>query len=229
MSASASQITSLTIVYSTVYSRRRSKKTPKLRVTGNCEGNSPVTGEFPAQRASYAENVSIWWRHYGKGYANYSVVLCNPIVWLPGNTPGYTSTSSHLSQGRGFYRLCWPCLSLQWRHNEHDGVSNHRRLDCLLNFFSGAYQREHQNSTPLAFVRGIHRWPDILNEWYSFYCRIIFHVPRNYCCHEVQRVFFIFSSIMLYDFQHALSYHLCNEILFSFVFSKWSNSWHDLI
>ena len=29
-------------------------------------GNSPVTGEFPAQRASYAENASIWWRHHGK-------------------------------------------------------------------------------------------------------------------------------------------------------------------
>ena len=32
--------------------RRRSKKTSNLRVTGHCEGNSPVTGEFPAQRAS---------------------------------------------------------------------------------------------------------------------------------------------------------------------------------
>ena len=29
-----------------------------------CAGNSPVTGEFPAQRASNAENVSIWWRHH---------------------------------------------------------------------------------------------------------------------------------------------------------------------
>ena len=44
--------------------RRRSKKTAKLRVTGLCEGNSPVTGEFPAQRASNAERVSIWWRHH---------------------------------------------------------------------------------------------------------------------------------------------------------------------
>ena len=35
--------------------RRRSKKTSKLRVTGLCVGNSPVTGEFPAQRASNAE------------------------------------------------------------------------------------------------------------------------------------------------------------------------------
>ena len=40
------------------------KETSKLRTTGLCEGNSPVTGEFPAQRASNAENVSIWWRHH---------------------------------------------------------------------------------------------------------------------------------------------------------------------
>ena len=35
--------------------RSRSKKTSKLRVTGLCEGNSPVTGEFPVQRASNAK------------------------------------------------------------------------------------------------------------------------------------------------------------------------------
>ena len=44
--------------------RRRSKKASKLRVTGLCEGNSGVTGEFPTQRASNAESVSIWWRHH---------------------------------------------------------------------------------------------------------------------------------------------------------------------
>ena len=44
--------------------RRRSKKTSKLRVTGLCVG----TGEFPAQTASNAENVSIWWRHHGAAY-----------------------------------------------------------------------------------------------------------------------------------------------------------------
>ena len=44
--------------------RRRSKKASKLRVTGLCAGNSPGTGEFPAQMASYAENVSIWWHHH---------------------------------------------------------------------------------------------------------------------------------------------------------------------
>ena len=44
--------------------RRRSKKTSKLRVTGLCAGNSLVTGEFPTQSASNAENVSIWWCHH---------------------------------------------------------------------------------------------------------------------------------------------------------------------
>ena len=62
MSELAPQITSLTIVYSTVYSGE--KKTSKHRVTGLCEENSPVTGEFAAQRASNAETFSIWWRHH---------------------------------------------------------------------------------------------------------------------------------------------------------------------
>ena len=48
--------------------RRRSTKTSKLRVTGLCAGNSPGTGEFLAQMASNAENVSIWWRHHPTMY-----------------------------------------------------------------------------------------------------------------------------------------------------------------
>ena len=51
---------------------RRSKKISKLHVTGLCTGNSPETGEFPAQRASNAEFFSIWWRHHG---------LPRPVIW----------------------------------------------------------------------------------------------------------------------------------------------------
>ena len=47
---------------------RRSKKTSKLCVTGLCVGNSPGTCEFPAQMASKAENVSIWWCHHGNAF-----------------------------------------------------------------------------------------------------------------------------------------------------------------
>ena len=68
MDTIASEITSVTIVYSTVYSAPRSKKTSKLRVTSLCAGNSPGTGEFPTQTASNAENVSIWWRHHARRF-----------------------------------------------------------------------------------------------------------------------------------------------------------------
>ena len=44
--------------------RHRSKNISKLRVIGLCEGNSLMTGKFPAQKASNAENVSIWWHHH---------------------------------------------------------------------------------------------------------------------------------------------------------------------
>ena len=39
--------------------------------------------------------------------------------------------------------------TLRWRHNDHDGVSNHQPHDC---------QSKHQSSASLAFVWGIHRW-----------------------------------------------------------------------
>ena len=61
--------------------RRRSKKTSKILVTGLFAGNSPGTGEFPAQKASNAENVSIWWRHHDfeiswQGGISWMVVCC---------------------------------------------------------------------------------------------------------------------------------------------------------
>ena len=59
MSVMACLITGVAIVYSTVYI-----KISKLRVTVFCERNSPMTGEFPAQRASTMENVCIWWHHF---------------------------------------------------------------------------------------------------------------------------------------------------------------------
>ena len=64
--------------------RHKSKKTSKLRVTGLCEGNSPVTGEFPVQMASNAENVSIWWRHHVNTSAEiYGMVLFGQDLTSP--------------------------------------------------------------------------------------------------------------------------------------------------
>ena len=100
--------------------RRRSKKTSKLCVTVLCAGNSPETGEFPAQMASNAEKVSVWWRHHmvakicsdelGLHWFKWWLVVC----WASSN-----------------YLNLW---TLQWRHNEHQGVSNHRCLEFAQQF-----------------------------------------------------------------------------------------------
>ena len=50
-------------------------KTLNFRVTGLCEVNWPVTGEFHSKRASNAENVSIWWRHHAMQYCFYDMVI----------------------------------------------------------------------------------------------------------------------------------------------------------
>ena len=81
--------------------RRRSKKTSKLRVTGLCAGNSPVTGEFPTQMASNAENVSIWWRHYDSG----SIVEAGPSsrgIILQDQPSGEVDIMLHPSRIRAF-------------------------------------------------------------------------------------------------------------------------------
>ena len=65
MGAVASQITSLTIVYSTVYSDADQRKYQSPASQAFVSGNSPGTGEFPAQMASNVENISVWWRRHG--------------------------------------------------------------------------------------------------------------------------------------------------------------------
>ena len=59
--------------------------------------------------------------------------------------------------------LQWPCcmqdITLQWRRNECDGISNHQPEILYSTVYSGADQRKGQNSTSLALVRGIHRSP----------------------------------------------------------------------
>ena len=79
-----SQITSLIIVYSTGHSGTDQRKTSKLHVTGLCAGNSPVTGEFPTQMASNAENASIWWRHHGNLWIGFAPT--EPYVTKTGST-----------------------------------------------------------------------------------------------------------------------------------------------
>ena len=63
-----------------------------------------------------------------------------------------------LEEGTYHHNSLISLSSLQWRHNERDGVSNHQPHDCSTVFFSGADQSKRQSSASLAFVWGIHRW-----------------------------------------------------------------------
>ena len=61
----------------------------------------PLGGEFPAQRASYAENVSIWWRHHEQE-AQYTVcILCGIDCMLPLASISQPSPPAH-SMGSSF-------------------------------------------------------------------------------------------------------------------------------
>ena len=79
--------------------RRRWKKTSKFGVSGLCAGNSPGTGEFPTQMASYAENVSIWWRHHD---------TCKCL----GTALGYQQAQCRPHKTTCF--VWFLCLSLSW-------------------------------------------------------------------------------------------------------------------
>ena len=118
MGTISSQITSLTIFYS---------KTSKLRVTGLCAVNSPETGEFPAQMASYAENVSIWWRHHGV-----ISILNIEVKWLEGTEAVvyYYGTQImdifFLGMGSANERQHYNVTSslIVWTHSQHDSKSS---------------------------------------------------------------------------------------------------------
>ena len=64
--------------------RCRSKKTSKLRATGFCAGNSPGTGEFPAQMTSYAEKcfhlMTSSWNPMDFIHFHYPILSINPMI-----------------------------------------------------------------------------------------------------------------------------------------------------
>ena len=92
--------------------RRRSKKTSKFRVTDLCKGNLLVIGEFPAQMASNAENIAIWWRHIG-----WDAV---PFLYVRSTWP--------LS---AFYDSCWEFVPMgfkMWKFH----VALYKQFKCAL-------------------------------------------------------------------------------------------------
>ena len=91
----------------------RSKKTPKLHITGLCVGNSLETDEFPAQMASKAENVSIWWFHY---VFNILPVLLFSITCVISSYVKYLMLSCSIFLAILFFSLTYVIFILLWQN-----------------------------------------------------------------------------------------------------------------
>ena len=120
MGATASQITSLKIVYSSVYSgsdQRKHQSSASLAVVGN----SPGTGEFPAQMASNAENVSIWRRHHRRSLLSMPILRRGYYLFIKRMVyqRKYITRLEFIMAPWERYTLCangWiSCMKITWR------------------------------------------------------------------------------------------------------------------
>ena len=116
MSTTASQITRLTSVYSTVYTRRRSKK-PQSSAWWE------FTGDRWIPRASNAENVFIRWRHHVLVLVDFSRILqgCFTSTWIT----VYPKKYAH-----GFVVLCFVVVTQSFIMNSHE-VFIHIHQGCF--------------------------------------------------------------------------------------------------
>ena len=104
--------------------RRGSKKTSKLRVIGLCAGNSPLTGEFPAQMPSNAENAFIWWRFHIE-----QIVMQHqrcPERWHQRIVaPNFTLIYSWIL----IVKLIGKIILQEWTHHTHSSQSKYHSSD----------------------------------------------------------------------------------------------------
>ena len=130
-----------------------------------CAGNSPVIGEFPSHVSERSSSNNAHQRIYDITEPNQTKtqqagwfrawaqpkradVLLYRRLSLAEPIPRITPEQNRV-------HILWDVLywfiSLQWRHNERDGVSNHRRLHCLLN----CWFRRRSKKTSMLRVTGL--------------------------------------------------------------------------
>ena len=77
-----------------------------------------------------------------RGFTVYRHVGCTMLTWYAavvtqcifiGKPWRLVRISYQYNDDRDISRPCWLSLTLAWRHNERDSVSNHQPHDCLLN------------------------------------------------------------------------------------------------
>ena len=113
-----------------------------FRVTG------PLCVEFTGHR----------WIPLTKGQSLGAFIFCLICVWINGCVNN--RETGDLRRHRAHYVTEMEARTLQWRYNLRYGVSNHWRLDSLLNqMCSAADHRKHKSAASLSFVRRIPPWP----------------------------------------------------------------------
>ena len=73
-------------------------------------------------------------------------------------------------------QLLSPHISLQWRHNGRDSVSNHQPHDCLLKRVFRCRSKKHQSRGP---VNSPHKWP-VTRKLFQFDDVIMCHLSALY-------------------------------------------------
>ena len=141
MSSTAAQITSPTIVYWTVYSdadQRKHQSSASLAfVRGIHRGPVNSPHKWPVTRKMFPFDDVIM------EFACHRWTLCLTETFdtdCSHNIPSHKKLPSSISlffpliiHLMKFARILGLVVPLQWRHDERDGVSNHRRLDRVLN------------------------------------------------------------------------------------------------
>ena len=113
---------------------------------------------FPCRQSiSLLPWISPSWRRSRRSRP--SEVLPFSLEWKLRTVKTYRNDTMRFQQSASDLTRWHLNKTLQWRHNGRDGVSNHQPHDCLLNRYPSVGPRKHQSSEPLAFVRGIYRWP----------------------------------------------------------------------
>ena len=141
MNTMAFQITGVSVVYSTVLldaDQRKHQSSASLA----CAGNSPVTGELSAQKASNAKNLSIWWRHHAQTEAispSWFNMLCRMGRHVDIISVLFYTRCLPVKYNN---KLMWICSNIKWVmiSQTHDDVIKWKHLP---------------RNWP--FVRGIHR------------------------------------------------------------------------
>ena len=133
MNAMASQITRVSIVCLIVRSGTGQRKQQSSRPLAFCEGNSPVTGGFPSQRTSNAENVSIWWRLHDADSLGAvcpgptGTVSTSSVIWARIRSTSFDRFSSNLALSRNkdhSNRANWSFLKSE-KTNEMDTLKSY--------------------------------------------------------------------------------------------------------